>query len=218
MPSDDSNSKSVHVDVDGLSGGSKCTASPSDIDVATAWNSLVCNEGLNLINWMGQGLGNDLYWPPNQARDYTTESVVQGSLAYCKYLRAMGLTGIPTELDEEGFWIDTAYGGKRGLKYASNIFFSNGNLDPWAPAGVTPVTMGADAEELLHSKKRSAFNTTPNPDYFGKDGSIVSAIIDMGGHHLDLFWATEEDPASVVAVRQMEADHIRKWIKEAAAK
>ena len=147
-----------------------CSASVDDVDAMTAWNALVCNEGINLVNWWAQGVGNDLYWPPNQQKGFTLESLVPGSLAYCPYLRAMGLYGIPEKRDEWSVWMDTAYGGTR-MQYATNIVFSNGNLDPWAPAGVA--------------------------DMISKDGSVVSVTIDMGGHHLDLFWPTEEDPASV---------------------
>jgi hypothetical protein len=112
-----------------------CTGTSADIDVMTAWNALVCNEGINLVNWWAQGVGNDLYWPPNQPKGYSKESLVPGSLAYCPYINAMGLYGIPEKRDEWSFWIDTAYGGTR-IQYASNIVFTQGNLDPWSPAGV----------------------------------------------------------------------------------
>lgn len=115
-----------------------CSGTSADIDAMTAWNALVCNEGINLVNWWAQGVGNDLYWPPNQPKGYSKESLVPGSLAYCPYISALGLYGIPSKPDEWSFWMDTAYGGTR-IKYATNIVFTQGNLDPWSPAGVPGV-------------------------------------------------------------------------------
>ena len=85
-------------------------APPSTLDVGTAWNSLVCNEGVNLMNWWAQGTGKDMYWPPNQARNATLENQVPGSLGYCKFLAGLGLYGIPEKPDEWAFWLDTVYG------------------------------------------------------------------------------------------------------------
>jgi hypothetical protein len=83
---------------------------------------------------------------------------------YCPYLEGLGLVGVPQKSD-------TVYGGERMQYYASNIVFTNGDLDPWSPAGVKLVD--------------------------GKDRSLVSLTIDQGGHHLDLFWPTDDDPDSV---------------------
>lgn len=159
-----------------------CTLSPGSFDAGTAWNALVCNEGINLVNWWAQGVGNDLYWPPNQSKDASYEEMVSGSLAYCPYLRGLGLYGLPEKGDDWSFWLDTAYGGTR-LEYASNIVYSQGNLDPWSPAGVRtdPSTDAAAAKSRVLSR----------------DGSVSSVLIDMGGHHLDLFWPTDQDPDSV---------------------
>jgi hypothetical protein len=68
-------------------------------------------------------------------------------------------------------------GGLR-LEYASNIVFSQGDLDPWMPAGVSPTVSATGSALQL-------------------DNSLVSVVIEMGGHHLDLFWPTDEDPESV---------------------
>lgn len=84
-----------------------CTLSPSDLDPGTAWNALVCNEGINLVNWWAQGTGGDLYWPPNQERGATLESLVPGSLLYCPYLKALGLEGVPDKPDVWARWMDT---------------------------------------------------------------------------------------------------------------
>ena len=60
---------------------------------AGAWNVLVCNEGLNLVNYLVQGVGNDMYWPPNVARDYDRNALINASLAPCDYT-AEGLYGV----------------------------------------------------------------------------------------------------------------------------
>lgn len=171
-----------------------CTLPASEFDAGTGWNTLVCNEGINLVNWWAQGMGNDLYWPPNQPKGTTMESMISTSLLYCKYYESIGLYGLPRKADLFSKWLDTIYGGLR-IQYATNIVFSNGNLDPWSPAGVTPT---------LRTK------------YFSNDESVVSLMIDMGGHHLDLFWSNENDPASVREVREIEILNIRKWIQEVA--
>jgi hypothetical protein len=178
-----------------VAGANTCTLPSESLDAGTAWNALVCNEGINLVNWWSQGVGNDLYWPPNQEKGATFESMVPGSLAFCPYLKGMGLYGVPEKGDDWSFWLDTAYGGTR-LQYASNIVYSNGNLDPWSPAGVAYTSPAKSAE---HKAVPSA------PRALSKDGSVVSVMIDMGGHHLDLFWPTEQDPESV---RWVQTRHI----------
>lgn len=157
------------------------------MDPLTAWNILTCNDGINLVNWWAQGVGNDVYWPPNQKKGYSKASLVPGSMAYCAYLGAMGLYGVPRKLDEWSKWLDTVYGGTRIQQAASNIVYTNGNLDPWMAAGVLKVT------------------SSP---------SIESIVIDMGGHHLDLFWPTRDDPVSVKYAREVEEASIRRWIDE----
>jgi len=37
------------------------SSSSGGLDAGTAWNILVCNEGINLVNWWAQGVGHDLY-------------------------------------------------------------------------------------------------------------------------------------------------------------
>lgn len=184
------NKQEASVDKEGsTASATTCTFSSSDFDAGTAWNALVCNEGINLVNWWAQGVGNDLYWPPNQEKGYTLDSLVPGSLAFCPYLSELGLYGLPKKGDDWSFWLDTAYGGTR-LQYASNIVYSNGNLDPWSPAGVDLTS--------VHTNKMETSMEAPNKvRALSTDGSVVSVMIDMGGHHLDLFWPTDQDPESV---------------------
>lgn len=178
----------VSVDENGES-SNVCTFPTEEFDANFGWNALTCNEGMNLVNWWAQGVGSDLYWPPNQEKGYTLEGLVPASMLYCAFLDGVGLYGTPKKTDSWSIWEDNVYGGKR-LKYATNIVFSNGNLDPWSPAGVS-------AERLAAA---------------GADSSVIALLIDQGGHHVDLFAATAEDPPSVTAARAIEEEHIRRWI------
>jgi len=191
----------------------ECTATKSAVDPGTAWNLLTCNDGLNLVNWVAQGVGNDLYWPPNQPRGFSKLTVVPSSLAYCGYYRQVGLYGVPTIRDDWAFAIDTQYGGTRMVKSASNIVFSNGNLDPWSPAGVLESYLKSPTSTDNDLQKRGLKVKSLN----GAAASLLSILIDMGGHHLDLFWETDSDPASVRAARQLEDEQIGHWIEQAIA-
>lgn len=77
-----------------------------------------------------------------------------------------------------------------GLKGASNIVFSNGDLDPWMKGGV------------LHNIS----------------DSIISLVVKGGAHHLDLRGRNPADPPSVIEVRQLESMYIKKWVTQARRK
>ncbi|KAA0185755.1 hypothetical protein HAZT_HAZT010196 [Hyalella azteca] len=85
----------------------------------------------------------------------------------------------------EPYKMEQMYGG-RNLKYASNIVFSNGLLDPWSSGGVLE-----DVNE-----------------------SVVSVIIPEGAHHLDLRSSERADPKSVIQARDVHKANILKWISE----
>ena len=42
----------------------------------SAWDGICCNEGLNLVIYLVQGVGNDLFWPPNVERHYTLKDLI----------------------------------------------------------------------------------------------------------------------------------------------
>lgn len=69
---------------------------------------------------------------------------------------------------------------------ASNIIFSNGELDPWQAGGIT--------------KKI-------NDD-------TIALYIESSAHHLDLRLPNEADPATVTAARQTETEWIAKFIDQ----
>jgi pimeloyl-ACP methyl ester carboxylesterase len=78
--------------------------------------------------------------------------------------------------------------GLDAIPASSNIIFANGLLDPWHSGGVLQ----------------------------NVSDSILALIIPEGGHHLDLFFSTPQDPPSVVAVRHEQLANIQRWIDEAA--
>jgi len=84
-------------------------------------------------------------------------------------------------------WVPTYYGVTNdAISAASNIFFSNGNLDPWSGGGV------------LQSPSRS----------------LVTYLIEGGAHHLDLRASNPLDPPSVVQARLQEVAYFKQWLGE----
>merc|ERR1712107_963184 len=131
--------------------------------------------------------GRDMFWPPTAPENATLEDVVRGSMSFCDGFKKLGFYGLPDSIDEQGQWLDTLYGGTN-IGMHTNIFFSNGGLDPWASAGVMP----------------------PGPSE-----KLPAALIPMAGHHLDLFFPTDADSVDLRRVRSLERSSILSWIVEA---
>ncbi|XP_022664564.1 lysosomal Pro-X carboxypeptidase-like [Varroa destructor] len=71
------------------------------------------------------------------------------------------------------------------ISSASNIIFSNGDIDPWSAGGVL--------KQL-------------NP-------TLPTIIIKGGAHHYDLRAANPEDTSYVITARNVEKEYIKQWIK-----
>lgn len=82
-------------------------------------------------------------------------------------------------------YLDVQYWGA-DISSASNIVFSNGNLDPWAPGGILR----------------------------NISSSLVAVIVDGGAHHLDLRDDNPNDPPSVRDARNFELRNIRQWLQD----
>lgn len=65
--------------------------------------------------------------------------------------------------------------------------FTNGGLDPWSAGGVV---------------------RTLSP-------TMIAVVIPEGAHHLDLMWSNDEDPDSVKIAREVQAQEVERWIREA---
>eukprot|EP00756_Hemistasia_phaeocysticola_P023166 Hpha_TRINITY_DN15874_c1_g4::TRINITY_DN15874_c1_g4_i1::g.189994::m.189994/K01285/PRCP; lysosomal Pro-X carboxypeptidase len=172
------------------------------LDKVFSWYGVTCNEDLYLHNNRVQGVGRDFFWPPSIPRGYTVDSVVgsKGLREGCGAgYDSQGLVGGPVQMDAWSPWLDAYYGSRADIAKFRNIVWSNGALDPWSGAGVY-APGGSAAGPALQN--------------ISADGSQVAVVIDLGGHHLDLFFADPADPPSVIEARQIEERLMRQWSQE----
>ena len=168
---------------------------------ASAWEPVVCNDNLNLVNYLHQGADDGLYWPPNHAPNETLEDELGpiGSVgAGCA--PPPGLAGYPPTSDPWSRWLD-AYFGRKSLEGYSNIIFSNGLLDPWSSAGVyddmTVIEPGRYAGPWLRNISSSR--------------DVSALILPLGAHHLDLMFSDDDDPPEAPYARMVEYAAIDRW-------
>lgn len=74
--------------------------------------------------------------------------------------------------------------GVKAIPSSSNIVFANGLLDPWHSGGILT----------------------------NLSSTLLAFHIPDGGHHLDLFFSTDQDPDSVKWVRRRQVENIRRWM------
>ncbi|ETM36356.1 hypothetical protein L914_16917 [Phytophthora nicotianae] len=144
-----------------LSASSNESALDSDF-----WDYIFCSEIYQPQNVDGV---NDMFWPVPW--NFTADN------ENCKS---------EWGIDIRPLWATTQYGGRKALKAASNIVFSNGNYDPWSGTGVLQ----------------------------NYSDSVVALSVEGGAHHLDLMFSNQLDTPSVLAVREAEKQHMHKWARE----
>eukprot|EP00469_Lotharella_globosa_P011990 CAMPEP_0167779606 /NCGR_PEP_ID=MMETSP0111_2-20121227/4897_1 /TAXON_ID=91324 /ORGANISM="Lotharella globosa, Strain CCCM811" /LENGTH=127 /DNA_ID=CAMNT_0007670029 /DNA_START=364 /DNA_END=746 /DNA_ORIENTATION=+ len=89
---------------------------------------------------------------------------------------------------------------KDSVAQSSNIVFSNGLLDPWSSAGVF----------AKNGPEPGSGATVQN---ITVDGSVIALILDLGAHHLDLFFSDPNDPQCATEARAIEEAHIQHWLE-----
>jgi len=159
--------------------------------LTAAWEGVCCNENLDQVNYLAHGIGRDFFWPPNVPRNFSVEKILEargtrGCRAGPDDPRGYPAMGDPFSTD-----LDDYYGGLK-IGAASNIVFSNGELDPWSSGGVTRNVSGAP--------------------------TLIPLLLDLGAHHLDLFFPTPNDPPCAINARIVEEANIRQWVKQSYAR
>lgn len=98
-------------------------------------------------------------------------------------------------VSQDLYWPEVGHGGWSIVRDATNIVFSNGELDPWRAGGISP----SDSAK------------------FGL--GITALVVRGGGHHMDLMFSEPEDVLTNVAeVRAAEMAQVAKWITDHRAK
>lgn len=161
-----------------------------------SWNPLCCNDNLNLVNYIAQGIGNDrLFWPPNIPRGATLADVL-GPDSRDAPGCAPSDAGFPATSDPWSHWMIQQFGDKSAAQQASNIVFSNGLLDPWSAAGVY---------------SSDGIPSTSSVQNISAENGVFSLILDLGAHHLDLMFLTDDDPDCASFARDFETRQIKSW-------
>lgn len=149
--------------------GDLVTVLGDDDRTSTAWGYQTCTEVYQPM-------------PTNGVTDFEIPSEPDRASYFAWCEKRWGVVPRPR-------WEEMTFMGDDVFQTGSNIFLSNGQIDPWRAAGIQSIP----------------------PCY---DGTIVVRTIEGGAHHLDLRESNPLDPTSVVNVRNEEKRHISRWIKE----
>ncbi|ETV97780.1 hypothetical protein H310_09132 [Aphanomyces invadans] len=149
-------------------GAVKChsIASNGDDDEDDFWDYLNCADMYTPLD--ATGGDNDMFW---RALHNQTEDERQCQEKWGVKMRP--------------FWPSIVYGGVEAFATSSNIVFTNGEYDPWAPTGI--LTSLSD--------------------------TVIALKIAEGAHHVDLMFSNPLDPPALRMAREVQRDHIRKWVQ-----
>ena len=163
-----------------------------ELNSSKAWGVLVAND----LNYAAEAPPTGLVYsaPPWQsfARDWTVKEKIQEQEAatartVLKWATEEGLPGArPGKIDL--YADEFKFSLKSMVREMSNVFFTVGELDPWGGSGLT--------EEMAIQHPSNGF-----------------ALIKRGGHHVDLFFSTDQDYEELRQVREDEKRFIKSIIK-----
>jgi len=147
-------------------------------DCYGSWGYQWCTE---MVQPFTEGTDKDMFYCPNgtyNPKQDCTKWDLAGSSQGCQ--DQWGVTPRPE-------WARVMLGGKR-ISDASNIVFSNGQLDPWHGGGI--LTNLSD--------------------------SVVAIVIPNGAHHIDLMFTDPADKGypDIPAARDFERGQMKKWVTE----
>lgn len=151
-----------------------CTTLPTAlVDFDGIWDYQWCTEMLPQETYFDMNGESDMFWKKN--------SSMADVRSRCRDV--WGVEPRPLE-------VPVNYGGQDfWLHEASNIVFSNGQLDPWSSGGL-------------------------QGEFKNQSSNIVLVNIEAGAHHLDLFHSHPLDPPSVTRARAIEIEHIQLWLEQ----
>lgn len=174
-----------------------------------SWGLITCNDMVDMSAVKVKGVGGDAFWPPSvngkpESRNWSAVTI-KGPVdrmihpSCTASYDASNLFGGPQQAHSWGDWIADYY-HEANQSAHTNIVWSNGALDPWSGGGhyrdPAAGVMGAALQNLT------------------ADGSSIALAIQLGGHHLDLYFPTPGDPPTVKYARKVEQAMIKEWCRK----